>query len=79
MEWKSVKLPTGAKLFRVHAFTFVVGGATYQIEVDEYQDGNCTGHAERSTDKSSIVEPVSARSIKDCLEGLIGRIKSRHP
>lgn len=77
MDWKKVKTPDGAKLFKVHNFTYMIKGSTYHLEVDEFQDGTVTGHGEHSTDKSHVLESVSASSLKDCVEALIKNIKAR--
>ena len=74
MSWKSVSLPTGAKLFKSHNFTYMKGGTTYILEVDEFADGSCSGHGEHSTDKSSVVQSVAGSSIEDCLKSLIKNI-----
>jgi hypothetical protein len=77
MEWKKIKAPDGAKLFKVHNFTYMIKGSTYHFEIDEFLDGTITGHGEHSTDKSHVLESVSATSVKDCLENLIKSVKTR--
>ena len=77
MEWKSMKLPVGAKLFQVHNFTFMLAGNTYLLEIDEYADGTFAGHGEHSTDKSRVIESVSGKSVKSCLDSLAQRVASR--
>lgn len=77
MDWKSVKLPAGAKLCKTHAFTFMLGGSNYLINIDEYADGAFVGHSERTNDKSSVVEAVTAKSMNDCLSHVVEKIKSR--
>ena len=77
MNWKSVKVQSGGKLFKVHNFTYMVKGVTYHLEVDEFNDGACTGHGEHSTDKNSFVESVNGPSVEDCLNLLIERISAR--
>lgn len=77
MNWKAVKVAGGAKLFKVHNFTYMVKGVTYHLEVDEFHDGSCTGHGEHSTDKNSFVESVNAKSVEDCLNLLVERIAAR--
>jgi hypothetical protein len=77
MDWKKVNTPTGSKLFKVHIFTFMHKGVNYSLEVDEFLDGTCTGHGEHSTDKSSILEPVSGATVSECLQSLISRIQTR--
>jgi hypothetical protein len=77
MEWKKVKLPNGAKLFKVHNFNFLHSGVNYNLEVDEYADGTFTGHGEHATDKNNMVESVSGKTINGCLEALIQRIQTR--
>ena len=76
-DWCSVNVPNGSKIFKSHSFTFMHGGNTYVLEIDEYSDGTFSGHGEHSTDKSSVIESVSGSSTKECLEKLIGRIESR--
>ncbi len=78
MEWKNIKIPSGAKLFKAHTFTFMMKGNTYHLEVDEFSDGSFTGHGEHSSDRNSFVESVSGRSVNECLSALIERIQSRH-
>jgi hypothetical protein len=73
--WKKVKVPSGCKLFKVHNFTFMVSGVIYLLEVDEFMDGSFTGHGEHSTDKSNVIESVNGKSLEDCLELLINKIK----
>jgi hypothetical protein len=75
MDWKKVKLPEGAKLFNVHTFTYMHKGATYQFEVDEFQDGTFTGHGQHSTDQSSVLESVRGGTIEECLSALVKNIK----
>lgn len=77
MNWKAIKVHSGAKLFKVHNFTYMVKGSTYHLEIDEYQDGSFTGHGEHSTDKNSFVESVTAKTIEDCMEQLLQRIGAR--
>lgn len=76
-QWRNVTLPAGSKLFRVHNFTFMFKGSTFAIEVDEFADGTFTGHGEHSTDKSSVIEPVTCKSMEDCLQELISKIEAR--
>ena len=77
MDWKSVSVPQGSKLYRVHRFTYMHKGVNYILEIDEFPDGNCTGHGEHSTDRNFIIESVSSPSIKESLEALIEKIESR--
>lgn len=74
--WQKVKIPEGAKLFRVHNFTYMVRGVNYLLEIDEFQDGTFTGHGEHSTDKSRVLESVSGKSLDECLVALIKNIKA---
>jgi hypothetical protein len=74
MTWKSVPLPSGSKLFKSHNFTYMKGGTTFILEVDEFADGSCSGHGEHSTDKSSLVQSVSGSSVEECLKNLIENI-----
>jgi hypothetical protein len=73
--WNKMKLPEGAKLFKIHNFTYMWKGATYHLEVDEFADGSFTGHGEHSTDKSRVLESVSGKSIEDCLNALTKNVK----
>jgi hypothetical protein len=75
MNWKKVVAPEGAKLFKVHNFTYMHKGTTWHFEVDEFMDGSFTGHGEHSTDKSSVLESVSAKALEDCVSALIKCIK----
>jgi len=75
MDWKKISLSSGAKLFRVHHFTYMHQGSTFLIEIDEYANGTFTGHGEHSTDKSTVLESVTASSIEACLDLLIRGIK----
>jgi hypothetical protein len=77
-EWKSAKLPSGTKLFRVHNFNLIHSGVNYILEVDEYSDGTFTGHGEHSTDKNYVIQSVSATSMKKCVEALVQKIQDRH-
>lgn len=77
MNLKSVKVPAGGKLFKVHNFTYMSKGTTFHLEVDEFSDGACTGHGEHSTDKNSFIESVNGKSVEDCLNMLIERISAR--
>ena len=75
MNWSKVALPEGAKLFKIHNFTYMHKGTTYHFEVDEFMDGTFTGHGEHSTDKNSVLESVSGKSVEDCVATLIGKLK----
>lgn len=75
MDWKKVKIPESAKIFKVHNFTVMHKGTTYHLEVDEFADGTFSGHGEHSTDKSTILASVSGRSAEDCLTALLGSVK----
>jgi hypothetical protein len=75
MDWKKTKIPEGAKLFKVHNFTFMLKGSTYHLEVDEFADGTFTGHGEHSTDKNTVLESVSGKSLEDCVSNLIKNAK----
>lgn len=75
MNWKKVALPEGAKLFKVHHFTYMFKGVNFHLEVDEFMDGTFTGHGEHSTDKSSVLASVSGRSAEECLNALIANAK----
>jgi hypothetical protein len=75
MDWKKLQLPDGAKLFRVHTFTYMHSGSTYHLEVDEFNASTFTGHGEHSTDKSRVLESVTGGSLEDCLTALIRNIK----
>ena len=75
MNWKAVAKPEGAKLLKVHTFTYVFKGANYHLEIDESADGTFTGHGEHSTDKNTVLASVTASSIENCLASLIKNIK----
>lgn len=75
MNWKKVSIPDGAKLFKVHNFTFMLKGSTYHLEVDEFHDGTFTGHGEHSTDKSSVLASVTGKSVEDCVAALIAGVR----
>ena len=75
MDWKKIKLPEGSKLFRVHTFTYMHGGSTFHLEIDEFTSGSFTGHGEHSTDKNRVLESISGPSLEECLSGLIQSIK----
>ena len=77
MEWKSAKVPSNSKLFKVHRFTYMHKGVNYLLEIDEFSDGSCTGHGEHSTDRNFVIESVSGDSIKESLDALIEKIASR--
>lgn len=77
MDLKSVKIPAGSKLFKVHHFTYMVKGNAYRIEVDESNDGTFTGHGEHTTDKNNVIGSISGRTLGECLEGLIAKASSR--
>lgn len=78
MEWKKVTVPTGCKLFKSHTFTYLHKGTTYRLEIDEFSDGTYTGHGEHSTDKSSVIESVSAGTVEQTIQLLISKIEQRH-
>lgn len=78
MEWQEVKLPAGAKLFKVHNFAFLEGGTVFQFEVDEFANGTFTGHGEHPTDKSYVLESVSGKSIGECLQLMVSNIRNRN-
>ena len=75
MEWKNIKIPEGAKLYKVHNYTYMHKGVIYHLEVDEFQDGTFVGHGEHSSDKSNVLESVSGNSVLHCLEILVNKIK----
>ena len=77
MEWNKVKVPVGSKIFKNHRFTFMHKGINYRIEIDEFSDGACTGHAVHSTDKNSVIESVSAASLNLTLQAVIVKIEGR--
>lgn len=74
LDWKKVKLPDGAKIFKVHNFAVMHKGATYHIEVDEFADGSFSGHGEHSTDKSTVLKTVNGRTLEDCLTSLLSSL-----
>ncbi len=77
MEWKNLTLPAGAKLFKMHHFTFIHKGSNYSLEIDEYLDGHFAGYGEHSTDKNFYVESVSGKTLPECLDGLVKKIVGR--
>lgn len=77
MDWKTVKVPQGGRLFKIHNFTFMYKGVNYLLEVDEYADGTCSGHGEHSTDKNFIIESVAGKNVLQCLDELIQKIVAR--
>jgi hypothetical protein len=77
MSWKNISVVGGAKLFKVHSFTYMAKGTTYMLEIDEFSDGTFSGHGEHSQDKSSVIESVSGNAIEECLSSLIKKIESR--
>ena len=77
MDWKSLSLPEGSRLNRVHQFTFMLKGQTYQFEIDELSDGSFSGHGEHSSDKNFVLSSVSGSSVSDCVNQLIKDVTSR--
>jgi hypothetical protein len=75
MNWNKIVRPDGAKLFKVHSFTYAYKGANYHLEVDESADGNFTGHGEHSTDRNTFLASVTGKSLEECLSALIKNIK----
>ncbi len=75
MNWKKLAMPDGAKIFKVHNFTYMSKGTTYHFEVDEYADGNFSGHGEHSTDKNTVLESVSGKTLEDCVNALVKSAK----
>ena len=75
MNWKKLSIPDGAKIFKIHNFTYMVKGQNFHLEVDEYADGNFTGHGEHSTDKNTVLESVSGKSLEECVNALVKSIK----
>lgn len=77
MDWKHISLPHGSKLIKLHNFTFMLGGHSYIIEIDEFNDGSYAAHGEHSTDKNFVIESVSGSSLEGCLEAIIKKIEER--
>ena len=77
MDWKKIALPSGAKLFKMHHFTFVHKGSNYSLEIDEYLDGLYAGYGEHTTDKNFYVESVSGKTFNECLDSLVKKIVGR--
>ena len=75
-DWKTLSLPKGAKLLKSHTFSYMFRGDTFELEVDEYSNGDYFGHGEHATDESSVIESVTGDSVKNCLENLIKEIKT---
>lgn len=77
MEWKSIKLPAGTKLFKIHTFNLIHKGTNFNLEVDEYSDGTFTGHGEQASDQNFFIESVSGKDLAGCLQQLIDRVQNR--
>jgi hypothetical protein len=77
MDWKNVKVPSGGKLMKVHKFTYMLKGATYLLEVDEYFGGTCSAHAEHSVDKNFVIETVSGKTVAECINLILEKISAR--
>lgn len=77
MDWKSVQIPSGCKVFRVQTFMVMISGKTFSLEIDEYSDGSFTGHGEQTNDDSTVLASVTAKSAEECLNQLISSIKDR--
>jgi hypothetical protein len=77
MDWKSIKVPAGGKLFKIHNFNYIHKGTNFALEVDEYMDGTFTGHGEQASDQNYFIESVSGKDLGDCLGQLISRIQDR--
>ena len=77
MTWKQIAVLPGGKLFKMHQFTYMVKGVTYQLEVDEFADSSFTGHGQHATDRNNIVESVNGKSIDECLTQLVAKIGQR--
>lgn len=76
MNWNSIKVPEGSKLYRIHKFTYMHGGINYLLEINE-ENGAWIGHGEHATDKNSVVPSVNGSSVEDCVNQLIANISSR--
>lgn len=77
MDWQKLIIPAGSKLFRMQRFTYMHKGVNYLLEVDEYNNGTCMGHGEKSNDKNFVIESVSGPSMEECLNQLIKKIVER--
>jgi hypothetical protein len=77
MSWKKIAVHQGGKLFKMHQFTYMVKGVTYQIEVDEFADSTFTGHGQHATDRNNLVESVTGKSIDECVTLLVAKIGTR--
>ena len=77
MDWKSLQLDKSAKIFKVHNFVYMKGGANFHLEVNEYLDGTCMGYGEHSTDRSNHLEAVNGQSTQECLEKLIQQVEAQ--
>ncbi len=77
MSWKKIVVQPGGKLFKMHQFTYMVKGVTYQLEVDEFADSSFTGHGQHATDRNNTVESVNGKSIDECLTLLVAKIGQR--
>ena len=77
MDWKTINLAPGSKLYKVHNYNLMHQGTHFSLEIDEFSDETFTGHGEHSTDKNYVIESVSGVSVEDCLENLIKKIQER--
>ncbi len=77
MDWNAIKVPEGAKLFKVHNYNYMFKGTNYLIELNEYSDSKWVGHGEHATDKNSVVPTVSGSSKEECLNLLVASINQR--
>ena len=78
MDWNSVKIPEGSKLFRIHRFNLLHHGVNYLLEVNELSPTNWVGHGEQATDQSSVIPSVAGISLEDCMNKLIEKISKRN-
>mgnify|MGYP003683930431 CR=1 FL=1 len=76
MDWKTIKIPEGSKLYRIHKFTYMHGGVNYLLEINE-AGGTWIGHGEHATDKNSVIPSVSGNCLEDCVNQLISSINVR--
>ena len=79
MDWKTLKIPEGSKLFQIHRFNLIHQGVNYVLEINEHGSTNWVGHGEQATDQNIVIQSVNGNSLEECLNKLIDRIHKRQP
>ncbi len=77
MDWKTLKIPEGSTLFKIHRFNLIHQGVNYVLEINEHGVGNWVGHGEQATDANIVIQSVNGASLEECLNKLIDRIHKR--